>query len=162
MIISATGHRPHKLGGYTTEATNRLYNVAFGYLAVNRPDRVITGMALGWDQAVGWAAHDLRIPFTAAVPFIGQESKWNPTDQQRYNDLLQLADEVVYVSPDGYAPWKMQVRNKWMVDRGDKILAMWDGTDGGTANCIRYAESIGKPVVNVYPIYKAQLNDNIV
>lgn len=162
VIISATGHRPNKLGGYTTDATNRLYNVALAYLAAHRPDKVITGMALGWDQAVGWAASDLRIPFVAAIPFTGQEKIWNSTDQQWYNDLLRNAEEVVVVSEGSYAPWKMQVRNKWMVDRADQILALWDGTDGGTANCVRYAESIGKPVVNVYSVYKAQLNDNIV
>ena len=58
--------------------------------------------------------------------------------------------EVVFVSEPGYAAWKMQVRNKWMVDNSDLVLALWNGTDGGTANCVRYAEKVGKPITNLW------------
>jgi hypothetical protein len=44
-------------------------------------------------------------------------------------------------------PDRFQVRNKYMVDQADKVVAFNDGrTTGGTANTIRYAESVGKPV----------------
>lgn len=153
MILAGTGHRPDKLGGYDTETTNRLTAVARAYLQSNRPDKVITGMALGWDQALGWAAHHEGIPFIAAVPFEGQESRWRSLDQEWWKALLQNAEEVVYTSEPGYAVWKMQHRNKWMVDHADHVLALWDGSDGGTANCVRYAQRVGKPITNLWSEY---------
>lgn len=153
MIVAGTGHRPNKLGGYGVEATGKLVALAREWLRVNRPDRVISGMALGWDQALAWAAVDEKIPFTAAVPFHGQESAWPSLSQQWYQDLLALADEVVYVTDGGYAAWKMQVRNKWMVDNCDLVLALWDGSEGGTGNCIKYANSVDKPIKNLWETY---------
>lgn len=160
MIVSGTGHRPDKLGGYGVDVTNRLVAVARAYLQEAKPERVITGMALGWDQALGWAAHDEGIPFTAAIPFVNQESRWPALSQTWYKDLLKLADKVVVVSEGGYAAWKMQTRNQWMVDNSDVVLALWNGTDGGTANCVRYAEKKGKPIVNLWEKYgKSEVED---
>lgn len=155
MIICGTGHRPNKLGGYSEDATSVLVTVARNYLSgKNRPDKVITGMAQGWDQALGWAAYDLGTPFIAAVPFAGQEKAWPSVSQGYYNDLLALAENVVYVCEDGYAPWKMQKRNEWMVDNSDGVLALWDGSDGGTHNCIKYAMKVGKPINNLWEQYE--------
>ena len=90
------------------------------------------------------------IPFTAAVPFYGQESMWPESSQEEYNKLLKVAKDVVYICDKGYAPWKMQIRNEWMVDHCDTVLALWNGTDGGTANCIRYAQKKNKPIINLW------------
>jgi len=76
MILSGTGHRPDKLGGYSDSAFDNLVKIAEDYLKESKPDKVISGMALGWDQALAEACVNLNIPFIAAVPFKGQESKW--------------------------------------------------------------------------------------
>jgi hypothetical protein len=151
MIVAATGHRPDKLGGYGIgPATHRL-QLARAWLEVVRPTRVISGMALGWDQAWAQAAVDLGIPFVAAVPFAGQEQAWPPLSQDAFARLLRAAAEVVIVSPGGFSGAAMQVRNEWMVDRCDLVAALWDGSPGGTANCVRYAERVGRPIVNLWP-----------
>ena len=36
----------------------------------------------------------------------------------------------------------MPTRNEYMVDLADKIIAVWDGSNGGTANCVKYAEKV--------------------
>ena len=151
MIIAGTGHRPPKLGGYHLF----LYwvNLANEYLVKNKPDKLISGMALGWDQALAQAAVDLQIPLLAAVPFIGQESKWPKASQMAYLELLEKADEVHIVSDGGYSAGKMQVRNEWMVDNCDHVLALWDGTGGGTGNCIQYAKSKDVKIVNLWDRY---------
>lgn len=150
MIIAATGHRPDKLGGYERDATEKL--IAFAEQCVRRhaPDVVISGMALGWDKAVAFAALALKIPLVAALPFRGQEKVWPVVAQIEYHDILSRASKVVYVDPHGYAPWKMQRRNEWMVDSADKILALWNGSAGGTANCIKYARKKEKPIDNAW------------
>lgn len=152
MIIAGTGHRPDKLGGYDDAALERLWNLAYEWLEKQEGvTEVVSGMALGWDTALALAALDHGLPLVAAVPFAGQEVRWPKEAQKRHRYLLGKATETVFVCSSGYAGWKMQARNRWMVDRADKMVALWNGgEDGGTANCIRYAESVKKPVVNLW------------
>lgn len=153
MILSATGHRPDKLGGYSYEVTNKLTELAEQYLDEVTPDKIISGMALGWDMA--WANAGIRLgyPVIAAVPFEGQESMWRNESKRDYFKLLDQCSEIVYVNAPGYAVWKMQSRNEWMVDNSDMVVALWDGSKGGTANCIRYANKVNKPIVNLWERY---------
>jgi len=150
MILFGTGHRPNKLGGYGPWRDNPLMRALLDelrtWLTALGPTKVISGMAQGFDWAFAVAAYDVGIPFIAAVPCDGQSSPWPKEARAKYDRLLSLAAEVVVVSPGPYAPWKMQRRNEWMVTRGDRGLACWDGSPGGTANCIAYARSVGKPV----------------
>lgn len=155
MVIGATGHRPHKLGGHSDETMEKLILIAED--AIEGYDKVITGMALGWDTAVAIAALNKGIPFVAAVPFIGQESMWPEESQIIHNNLVDLAAEVVIICEGGYSARKMQIRNEWMVDRSDVVLALWDGSSGGTGNCIRYANRKKKPIKNVWSVFERTL-----
>ena len=148
MIVAFTGHRPEKLGGYGPNPVQDRVRAEIRYvLETWRPEAAISGMALGVDQ---WAAEicvNMEIPFTAAVPFETQESAWPNESQQHYRDLLFKANKILVVSPGRYyAAWKMQKRNEWMVDHCDRLLAVWDGSTGGTYNCVSYARSVGKYV----------------
>jgi hypothetical protein len=42
-----------------------------------------------------------------------------------------------------------------MVDHATLIAALWDGSSGGTASCVRYFEEVGKPCVNLWPRWQA-------
>jgi uncharacterized phage-like protein YoqJ len=150
MILAGTGHRPDKLGGYFDHIHIRLLALARAELTRLRPSLVISGMALGWDQALAQAAVDLGIPFDAYLPFIDQDLTWPLAARARYWDLLKRAHDGIYCSPGLYAPWKMQKRNERMVDASDLLLALWDGTPSGTANCVRYAKRVGRPIENVW------------
>lgn len=154
MIIAGTGHRPNKLGGYSKEAFTKLVDLATDSLLELGPEKVISGMALGWDQALATAVLNLNIPLIAAVPFFGQESKWPLNSKKQYRDLISKADDVIFVCDKGYAPWKMQIRNEWMVDNCDLVLALWDGSEGGTGNCISYASSQGREILNLWSEYE--------
>ncbi len=151
MILAAAGHRPDKLGGYDNpRAANKLRAIAQSYIVDEVPDFVISGMALGWDQYVAEAALSVGALLVAAVPFAGQETKWPTHAQQHYRELLARCVRVVVVCEGGYAPQKMQVRNEWMVNKSDRMLAMWNGSLGGTANCIKYAEQMRRPIDNLW------------
>lgn len=149
-MIAATGHRPDKLGGYSDRVHEDLTRLAVAALAEAAMWPVISGMALGWDMAVAEAAARIGLPFTAAVPFLGQESRWPAESRARYRRLLKKAETVTIVCEGGYAGWKMQRRNEWMVDNAQTILALWNGSSGGTANCVAYAKSKGKDVRNIW------------
>lgn len=78
MVIAVTGHRPNKLGNeysmngpISTKIYNRLCEIVDEY----KPDRMISGMAIGVDMIWANVAIRKNIPFIAAIPFIGQESK---------------------------------------------------------------------------------------
>lgn len=154
VILAGTGHRPDKLGGYGAEVSTRLVDLARAALLKYRPDEVISGMALGWDTALALAAIELEIPLAAAVPFEGQERKWRPEQQKQFLKILARATTVAIVSPGGYGVWKMQTRNRWMVDRATGLLALWNGGGGGTGNCIEYARSSGVKIINLWAAWE--------
>lgn len=146
---AATGHRPDKLGGFGARSHDRLVRVATEFLTIHRPSKCITGMALGWDTAWAVAALNLNIPLVAAIPFAGQELRWPDVCQQQYREILSSAADVVAVS-QVYNPQAMQARNEWMVDHADVVAAMFDGSPGGTYNCLWYAHQCNKPIFNLY------------
>jgi len=156
-IIAGTGHRPHRLGGYTPEVFNRLVALATASLTPYQVEHVISGMALGWDQALAQAAINLNIPFHAYVPFRGMDYLWHQDSRNYFQDLLGRAEKVVICSPGGYAPTKLYTRNQQMVDNCTLLLALWSGGPGGTRNCIRYANAKGRKIVNVWDAWEAQL-----
>lgn len=159
MIIGCTGYRPDKLPDKETGYS--LPNST--YLKVCRetekifrelkPEKIITGMALGFDQYVAFIAHKLKIPFLAAIPFQDQEIKWSKNSKEIYYKLLSLAKEQVIVSPGEYSIEKMQVRNKFIVDNCDVLLACINEneTSGGTFNCVKYARSVGREIIFIRP-----------
>lgn len=155
MILSATGHRPEKLGGYGRPAYDRLFSFAMVVLQRLQPEEVISGMALGWDTAVAEAAYILGIPFHAYLPFPSQASTWPRDSQKLHSNLCAVASSIVTCSQDPYAGWKMSVRNDCMEAASDEILALYNGDPtGGTANAVRHALKVGKTVHNVWNEWK--------
>lgn len=151
-----TGHRPNKIGGYNpmNPVRVKLRQLMREKLEQLAPEKVYSGMALGIDQDFVSVCLDLKIPFVAAVPFRGQESQWPEESQRLYYSLLDKAVEVIAVSEPGYAAWKMQERNEWMVDQvgaDGVVLAIWDGSSGGTGNCTRYAKRLDRKIVRINP-----------
>jgi uncharacterized phage-like protein YoqJ len=110
-------------------------------------------MALGWDTAVALAAIRLRIPLIAAVPFPGQQARWPLESRQRYAALLQAATHVHIISQSEFSPQAYHKRNRWMVDECNLLVALWNGTGGGTASCIAYAQQVKRPWVNLWSEY---------
>ena len=155
LRLCVTGHRPDRLGGYDKEVHRRVFLAAHSALEQLKPRVVITGMALGWDQAIAEAAIELAIPFVVAMPFKGQESKWPKQSQEHYRELLKQASHIEVCSPGEYRPQKMIVRDEWMVDNSDEVLACFDGTrGGGTDSTILYAKIKGKVIYNAWDLFK--------
>ena len=156
MDLSVTGHRPQKIGkefdligpysDYIREEFKRI-------LLDRKPDKGISGMALGVDQLFALSCIELNIPVIAAVPFKGQESIWPKKSKKLYYEILNntLVEEFV-VFEGGYQPWKMLKRNCWMVDNSDVTVAVWNNCKGGgTYHCVEYARSKDKEVIYINP-----------
>lgn len=155
VILAVTGHRPDKIrvgtkNAYDPAVQGGLVEFATGILEQEAPSLVVTGMAQGWDQAVAEACLNTGLPYLAAVPFKEQAGKWPEKAQKVYYRLLSGAREIRYVSPPGFDVGKLHSRNLWMVDNGDRLLALYNGSGGGTGVCVRYALDVAKPVRNVW------------
>ena len=115
---------------------------------------VISGMALGWDTALAVAARQEGIPYVAALPFPGQARRWPEASQLLWSELVRDAALVVAVGSDHLADADirkaMQWRNEFMVDQCDLVLACYDGSFGGTRNCVQDADAQHRTVVNTY------------
>ena len=48
----------------------------------------------------------------------------------------------------------LQQRNEWMVDRGGEVACVWNCSGGGTANCLRYARRLKRPITNLFDNYQ--------
>lgn len=156
--IAITGHRPDKLGNdydlvspLVDRIRKNIVKILLEKKSLGYDLKLITGMALGIDTLFAKIAIAGNIPFIAAVPFKGQERLWPQKSQIRYLRMLELAEKVIYVSPGGYEANKMQIRNEWMVKECDLLIAVWNGTPGGTANCVRFAQQVDKPILYINP-----------
>jgi len=153
LVVAGTGHRPQKLQStwsqYESLTLPRLTTLAKNALMQERPVIVISGMALGWDTAIALAAIELEIPLVAAVPCLNHSFKWSQSQQDQWQYICDKA--IAVHCPDvPYSAAAMQIRNEWMCDRANRMLALWDGSRGGTANCVKYAKKKGIEVKNLW------------
>lgn len=166
ITIAITGHRPGKLPcGYAFLPEQsvwaerfflRMVNGLMKFSAKYGHIRVLSGMALGVDQLFALAALEAKkqgadLELTACVPCHNYSVKWRDKNQQIYNEILKEADSVNYVVDGEYTADCLELRNRYMVDRADVLLAVWDGSRSGTANCVRYAQSKGVQIQRITP-----------
>lgn len=158
MKICVTGHRPNKLYGYNLSDIRwqKLKEQFKTILVENDCTEAITGMALGVDTVFALAVLELKsdgydIKLHCAIPCKNHSCKWIKESVDQYNNILEKADIVKLVSDEEYKLWLMQKRNEYMVDLADKVIAVWDGSKSGTANCVKYAEKTGKGIIRINP-----------
>lgn len=161
-VVAFTGHRPQKFAfGFDESHPDclELKDVLREaiYKAIGRGARYfITGMALGVDM---WAAEeiidcrkvDAKIQLEAAIPCRNQERVWPKALQDRYHQILAQCNKVTLVTDAPFDPKVMQIRNRYMVDKCDLLIAVYDGSRGGTKQTVDYALETGKRVLRIDP-----------
>lgn len=160
--IALTGHRPNKLAGYNMSAPfyKRLRQQLMAVIAqkLETHDVVVChcGMALGADIVWGEAIANMRFKFGSRVRFVAhipchnQESRWPQASQDHYHAVLNHSDDSV-IYHDSYTPSCMQDRNVGMIRNSDLLIAIWDGTPGGTGNTVRAAKDVGHQILRFHP-----------
>jgi len=154
MRVVVTGHRPNKLPGKYNWAhpsnvdimkwmTKQLRLFKYHY---DEHITACTGMALGVDQMFAHVCLALAVNYIAFVPCKGQEKVWPAYSQKEYKKYLETASKVIYVHDEPYYDGCMQERNRamrdWALeDKASALLAVWNGTPGGTANMIKICKS---------------------
>ena len=145
-----TGHRPDKLPWGTREedgrclelkrrlaaAAERAYQDGFRHF--------ICGMARGCDLYFAEAILELRecctdVTLEGARPCESQADSWPEEERRRYQAILDRCNFETLVQ-HRYDRGCMMRRNRYMVDRSARIIAVYDGVPrGGTAQTLAYA-----------------------
>lgn len=98
------------------------------------------GGAVGFDLISAEIVLKLKekydIKLVICVPFYGQEKWYLEKDKERYNRVLNMADEVVRLS-DNYYKGCLLRRNDYMIERADCMLVYLKKDVGGTAYTVR-------------------------
>lgn len=157
-----TGHRPDKLPWGNNESDPRcaalktsmrrevkaLYHRGYRHF--------ISGMAMGCDLYFAEAALELRellpgLTVEGAVPCPTQANRW-PEDLRRlWRELLNRCDLETVVQQH-YDRYCMHRRDRYMVDRAGAVLAVFDGTPGGTQYTLNYAMDKGLEILLLDPL----------
>ena len=156
-----TGHRPDKLPWGLDESDPRC-------LAVKRSmareleglyrrgyRHFISGMAMGCDLYFAEAALSLRkrypeVTVEGAVPCPTQAQKW-PERLRRRRRLILNDCDLETVVQQHYDRFCMHRRDRYMVDRSAAVLAVFDGTPGGTQYTLNYAMDKGREILLLDP-----------
>lgn len=73
-----------------------------------------------------------------AVPYEGFEQRWSEHWRQLYHYVRSEADLVRVIGPS-YSTGIFQIRNEWLVNHSSRVIAVYNGSLGGTKNTIDYA-----------------------
>ena len=147
-----TGHRPEKLNISGDEVKIRLKKAILQ--AIEDGFTVfISGMARGVDM---WAAEivlEIRetnkdIKLMCVSPFKGFEKSWKAEERLKYMNIINQADYVKFVF-ERYSRMCFQIRNRFMVDNSERVIAAYNGESGGTRNTVLYAMDNDVETVNI-------------
>ncbi len=149
-IIGITAHR--ELG--PLRVRRLVARSLIGHLLDLKPERMLIGMAIGGDQLCARLCLALGIPFSAYVPFEGQDGVWPLPARRAYRRLLGHAYEVKVCSEGGYTPRKMHIRNGCIVRDCDRMIAIWNGSTlrSGTYGCIQETRRQHKDYLRINPL----------
>ena len=116
----------------------------------------ISGGAMGMDMFAAEAVMDLKEKYPWIIlemvsPFDGQADNWEPEYQERHARLFAEADIVTAICHK-YTKACMFIRNRYLVDNADLLLAAYDGQPGGTAMTVAYAHDLDIPVQYIMPL----------
>lgn len=150
-VATITGHRPEDLFS-ADEWVKAALKEAYETLV---PEKIIQGMAAGvdlWSAVVAWHC---KVPYECAQPWAGHSPR--KSDEYMYSWVLKHADKITVVNSSADYPgaFVYHVRNRYMIDNGDYLIAVWGGkTSGGTYAAIRYAQELERPILHINPKFK--------
>ena len=115
-------------------------------------DEFYCGMAEGFDLIALDCLVALKgryhVRVVACIPFEGQEKAFAPMEKKKYRDLLAWCEQKIVLFPS-YRNGCYLVRDRYMVDRADALLAYCTREKGGSAYTVKYANEKGIPVYRV-------------
>lgn len=158
--VCFTGHRPQILKFLWNEECEmcknlkmQIKNTITELIEKENATHFISGMALGVDMICAEIVLELKktypqITLECAIPCETQAAKWTEKYRDRYFNTIIASDKETLLQTH-YTADCMMKRNKYMVDKSDIVVAVWNGSKGGTANTVNYAKQSGKTIKQI-------------
>ena len=91
-----------------------------------------------------------RICLNAVIPFEEQHRGWTTEYQDRYFAVLEQCAEVIILH-GRFVEGCYRERDRYMLDRSGRMIAVCGGEPGGTKNAVEYARCKGLEIVLLHP-----------
>lgn len=111
------------------------------------------GGALGFDTVCAQTVLRLRqsypqIKLILVLPCLSQADRWSPADKAIYQEIMDQANKVVYISQE-YTRDCMFKRNRHLVNYSSVCICYLTRGYGGTAYTVDYARKHGLRIINL-------------
>ena len=111
------------------------------------------GGAVGFDTLAEKAVLALRekhddVRLVLILPCREQTKKWKAADVAVYEEILTLADEIIYTS-EHFTPFCMHVRNRRLIEESSVCIAYLVTDSGGTASTVKHAQQQGVEIIKM-------------
>lgn len=151
--VCFSGHRPEKLPDPNSEDAQLLMMVkSLLYYQIRRSaeegyTRFITGLARGVDLWAAGYVLELKRDFSGlqlicVKPTENHGKNFRGEDRYLFDSVLARADEM-YCTGSHYTRRCYQIRNRYMVDHAQRLIAVVDDYNSGTGQTIGYARKCG-------------------
>ena len=116
--------------------------------------RFLSGGATGFDTMAATAVLAARnqhqaVKLCMVLPCSNQDERWKTADRLTYRHLLEIADEVFYVSEKPYFDGCMEQRNRYLIQNSSVCVAYMRRGRSGTSQTVRFAREHGLTVINL-------------
>ena len=146
--VCFSGHRPEKLpDGILLRMVKSMLYEEIRYAVEQGAETFYTGLARGVDL---WAANivigmrkkhpDLKL--IGVKPFPKQGTEYRGEELYIYNSIMSHADDTIHLCPQ-YQRNCYRLRNQYMIDHSDLLIATVANMASGTGQTIRMAEKKG-------------------
>lgn len=139
MKTLITGHRLFKLASYDTDWIRLAIDEVLSDSEVP-VSYAYSGMASGVDLWFCQSCLDLSIPYEACIPFEDQKLEMEADERALRERLIGSASKTSHV------------RNRYMVEKAQAGIAVWDGNKGGTHNVVQQMVEADKPFWWLNPV----------
>jgi hypothetical protein len=122
------------------------------------PDLIgLASLAKGADQIFASVVLDLGGVIEAVLPFPEYTRSFgNRSDLDRFEYLLSRCAKVTTLPFQGSDESSYLSAGEYVVGHSDLVIAVWNGRPaaglGGTADIVKYAKQIGKPLFHIDPV----------
>lgn len=149
---SFTGHR--KIEYSRIAPLEELLGRAVDYAYSQGCRSFYCGGAIGFDTMAAKAVLEKRIfhrdiRLIIVMPCEEQTLGWSDRNKDIYDYILSEADECICISKE-YTKSCMRERNLYLAERCDMLVAYVGRNNSGSSQTLRFAESLGKTVYNLY------------
>lgn len=120
----------------------------------------LSGLSRDIEQNFCDICESLKIPYSTYIPFEGQELTWPKPVKEKYHELIDNAEDVIFSDYGSYSPKKIRFRDKLIMDEASMVIIVWDKRETGRAfNCLNYLKGNKDKKVIVLDVLGLTVNE---